>query len=266
VCYCNTPSRIAWRLNDYVRRERLGWLGRAAMHAYGHVFRMWDVSSAPRVDLFVAGSANSAARIRKYYGREAAVLRSPVEVARHRIGTGEGEFFLVVARLVPYKRVDLAVETFTRLGLPLVVVGSGPSEVSLKQRAGPTIRFAGSVSEAELADHYARCRALVVCCEEDYGLTPLEANASGRPVIAYGRGGALETVVPAITGVLFDRQTPEALEEAVRCATASRFDPATLRAHAEQFDTSVFGRRLLEIIEPAFVEHRHRQGVEAAPT
>jgi glycosyltransferase involved in cell wall biosynthesis len=264
VCYCNTPSRIAWRLNDYVRRERLGHLGRAAMHAYGHLFRIWDVASAPRVDLFVAGSANSADRIRKYYGRDAVVLRSPVEVERFDVGEGEGEFFLVVARLVPYKRVDLAVQTFSRLGWPLVVVGTGPSEGALKRAAGPTVRFAGAVSEAELADYYARCRALVVCCEEDYGLTPLEANAAGRPVVAFGRGGALETVVPGKTGILFDRQTPESLAEALRRVEPGRFDAAFLRRHAERFDTKVFGRRLLEIIEPAFVAHRGRRGNESS--
>lgn len=259
VCYCYTPSRIAWALDDYLEWGGHGPLVRAGATAYGHFFRRWDVATASRVDAFIAMSQLTAARIWKFYRRRAEVLPPPLETGRFTVVDGPGEFFLVVARLNAYKRVDLTIEAFNELGLPLMVVGEGPMRRQLQRKAGPNVSFAGAVKDSELPSYYARCRALVVACEEDFGLAALEAQASGRPVVAFARGGALETVLDRRTGVLFEDQNVDALKTAVLSCAQTPFNSTELREHAAKYDVSRFKQRFVEIVSQQFEAHRRAQ-------
>jgi glycosyltransferase involved in cell wall biosynthesis len=218
--------------------------------------RRWDRATADGVHHFVAISRFVADRIRRVYDRDADVIYPPVDIRRFRIGDSPGEFYLVVSALTPYKRVDLAVEACNRLGRRLVVVGSGPEERRLRALAGPTVEFLGWRDDASIADLYARCRALLFSPLEDFGITPLEAMASGRPVIAFGRGGARETVVApgegeAPTGLFFERQTVESLADGIRRFEAGgvEFKPKALRRRAEAFDRPLFRERMLAYLQ-----------------
>ena len=254
VCYCYTPPRFVWQLDGYARQEQLGLGAELTVRALRPYFKMVDRRTAASVDRFVAISETVRGRIRHSYGRDADVVPPPVDVERFHVGDGAGEYFLVVSRLNRYKRVDLVIEAFNRLGLPLVVVGTGADEQRLRALAGPTIRFAGRVPDGELATVYGRASALVLAGEEDFGLTPLEANASGRPVIAYAAGGALETVVADQTGVLFAKQSVESLIDAVQRFQQVTFDGAGLRRHAERFSCAFFRSRMLEIFRRVLSE------------
>ncbi len=262
VCYCFTPMRYVWDLyGDYFGR-RAGLLPRLLMPPVAAALRRWDRRTAAGVDHFVAISRFIAERIRRAYGREADVIYPPVDVSRFRIEESPGEFYLVVSALSPYKRVDLAVEAASRLGRRLVVVGTGPEEPRLRRLAGPGVEFLGWRDDGETADLYARCRGLIFPPLEDFGIAPLEAMASGRPVIAYGRGGALETVVaPGAsgppTGLFFERQRVEDVMDAMHRfeSGAYRFEPKALRRHAEAFDRPIFKERVKERIG-AYLEAR----------
>lgn len=249
VCYCHAPMRFAWNYDEYVEGERLGPVARALLRPVMLGLRVWDVTSAARVDAFLANSPAVAARIAKYYRRTATVLPPPVDVGQFALSQHQGDYFLVVSRLVPYKRLDLAVTACARAGVPLWVVGTGRDEARLRGLAGPTVRFLGQRTDAEVCDLMARCRALIFPGEDDFGLAPVEAQAAGRPVIAYGRGGALSSVVDGVTGLFFAEQTPEALVAALRRFEAMTFDTHVIRRHAETFDTACFQRRLLQFIE-----------------
>lgn len=257
ICYCLTPMRWVWSYRSYVERERLGRAARLALPAAISQLRAWDVATGQNVDRFVAISRAVAARIRKYYRREATVIYPPVGTAAFAPQPGrEADDYLVVSRLIPYKRIDLAVDAFTRLGLPLKIVSSGGrDEPALRARAGPSVEFLGRVSDAELRELLARCRAFIFPGEEDFGIAPLEANASGRPVIAYAGGGALDTVVDGETGVFMREQTVEALVDAVRRVEQQAWDAARIRAHAEQFDTRVFRARLSQFVAESLAAH-----------
>jgi glycosyltransferase involved in cell wall biosynthesis len=252
VCYCFTPMRYVWDLFDDYFGARAPWAVRLLMPPVAAALRRWDRATAARVRHFIAISRFVADRISRCYGREAEVIYPPVDCQRFRLSEDAGEFYLVVSALTPYKRVDLAVEAANRLGVRLVVVGSGPEERRLRALAGPTVEFLGWRADAEVADLYARCRALLFPGVEDFGIVPLEAMASGKPVLAFERGGVRETVVPleqgieSPTGLFFAEQTVEALAEAIRRfeASAHRFDPKALRAHAEAFDRPLFKERI----------------------
>lgn len=251
VCYCHSPMRFAWNYHDYVRGERMaGKAARILPLALNYV-RLWDEVSAGRVDAYIANSQLVARRIKKRYGRTATVINPPVDTSLYtpRLDGARGDYFLIVSRMIPYKRVDLAIDAFNKLGLPLKVVGKGRQEAALRARAKPNIQFIGSVSDAHLKELYAGCKAFIFPGIEDFGISPLEAQASGRPVIAFGGGGALETVLPGVTGEFFKEQSASALAGIVASFDDKDYDPAAIRRHAEQFDVRVFKRRIAGFVE-----------------
>jgi len=251
ICYCHTPMRWCWNYDEYVEREQLGSVARHILPFLITGLRTWDQTSSMRVDHFIANSPVVAERIQKYYRREAVIIPAPVDAQRFNFDptTQPEDYFLILSRLVPYKRVDLAIEACNKLCLPLVIIGSGRDEERLKKLAGPTIRFMGRLSDAEVLHYYAHCRAFLFPGEEDFGITPLEAQASGRPVIAYGAGGALASVVDGVTGIFFNQQTVESLASVLETFDEHKFDPQTIRNHALEFDMPRFHRRIQQFIE-----------------
>lgn len=248
VCYCLTPARFLWTPHTYLLREGFPvWLPRVLSPLLWWL-RRWDRSAAQRVTQFVAISKAVGVRIRRYYGREAPIVHPPVHTTDFRPTTEVGEDFLVVSRLVPYKRIDLAVQACTEASLPLLVIGDGRDLHSLRTMAGPTVKFAGRLSDNEVRQHMARCRALIFPGEEDFGITPVEAQAAGRPVVAYAGGGAVETVLDGETGVLFREPTVASLREALERVTTMPTDPSRLVQHAAKFDVSEFRVKLRQVL------------------
>jgi glycosyltransferase involved in cell wall biosynthesis len=246
ICYCLTPTRFVWDFHNYIRGEGLGLLARKILPLFLFFLRQWDKLAADRVDFFIAISREVKERIRKFYRRTSEIIHPPVYTSRFSPSPEQDDYYLVVSRLVPYKRIDVAVEAFNILKRPLLIVGEGRARASLEKKAGPNVRFLGRVSGEELARLYARCQALIFPGREDFGIAPLEAQASGRPVIAYAAGGALETIVEGKTGLFFKPQTPEALAEAVLEfeKRAADFDPAAIRENAMRFDVQNFREKM----------------------
>ena len=272
VCYCHTPMRYIWNMyHDY--RDGAGRITRLLMPPLSHYLRVWDVSSAARVDSFVANSATVARRIHRYYGREAVVIHPPVDTNEFSITTSAelGDYYLMAGELVSYKRPDLAVRAFNELKLKLVVIGGGEMLEDVRRLAGPTVTVMGSQPFDLLRRHYAQCRALIFPGEEDFGMVPVEAMASGRPVVAFGRGGATETVVDGVTGVFFAEQTVEAIKSAVERLTAIDIDPAKIAAHASQFGRDPFLTKMRAHIDRLLAERANelasmRAREEVAPS
>jgi glycosyltransferase involved in cell wall biosynthesis len=260
ICYCHTPARFAWRPLDYFGRSGVSRLLWPLLKPLLSRLREWDLETASRVDYFVANSHYVAARILTHYGRTATVIHPPVETDRYAPVSQEfvGDQFLVVSRLVGYKRVDLAIDACNRIGAPLHIVGNGPEEKALRRRAGPTVRFLGRLPDTEVAAEYARCRAFILPGEEDFGLTPLEAMASGRPVVAFGAGGALETVVAGRTGVFFNEQTAESLADALSTVSRMSVDPSELHDYARRFDIHLFEAEMRRFVETSVEEYRRQ--------
>jgi glycosyltransferase involved in cell wall biosynthesis len=253
VCYCHSPMRYIWNMyHDY--RNSAGRLTRLMMPPLSHYLRMWDVTSASRVDSFVANSATVAKRIHRSYGADATVIHPPVDTASFNVAPSSeiGDFYLMAGELVSYKRPDLAVRAFNELGLKLIVIGGGEMLEDIRRIAGPTVTVMGSQPFEILKRHYARCQALIFPGEEDFGMVPVEAMASGRPVIAFERGGATETVVAGETGVFFAEQTVEAISAAVRSLQTIRIDPARIASHAAQFGQEQFFKKMQSHIDALF--------------
>ena len=248
LCYCLTPTRYVWNLEDYAAREPIP----AAMLAALRLLLPWlqrrERAAARSVDHFLAISSAVRQRIALHYGRESSVLHPPVDTARFAPAAETADYFLVVSRLVPYKRIDLAVRACTNLQLPLVVAGAGRDQQRLQAMAGPTIKFIGRVPQAELPALLAGCRAFIFPGLEDFGIAPVQALASGRPVVAFAGGGALDYVDAQRTGCLFHEQTVEALEAALRSLRPQDYEPAALQRFALQFDARVFDERLRAFI------------------
>ncbi|MHB1798424.1 MAG: glycosyltransferase [Vulcanimicrobiaceae bacterium] len=248
VCYINTVSRFTFAYDRYVG----GFGPRALARPFVRGLVAWDLRAAQRPTLLVANSANVAERIRRYYGRDAEVLRCPVDVARFTAGPGAGEYFVVASRLLPYKRIDLAIRAAQIANVPLLVAGCGPAEGRLRQLArGTTTTMLGYVDDRRLDALIGNARAAILPGEEDFGLVPVEAAATGRPTVAYRAGGALETIVEGVTGEYFDEPNAQSLAEALRRFDASRYDARRLRAHAESFAPERFIERLRSIVERA---------------
>ncbi|MBN1202650.1 MAG: glycosyltransferase [Anaerolineae bacterium] len=252
ICYCLAPTRYIWGLKSYLDRENFGFGVRAAAWLVARLYRGWDYAAAQRVDHFVAISTEIQQRIRRYYGRESTIIYPPVEAARFSPSGTVEDYFLVVSRLIPYKRIDLAVRACTQLDLPLLVAGKGRDRERLEALAGPTVQFLGYVPDEDLPDLFARCRAFIFPGLEDFGIAPVQAQAAGRPVIAFKGGGALDTVIPGQTGSFFEEPTVDSLVHALRLFDASGYDPAAIRAHAMQFDSSVFEQQITAAVQQAW--------------
>jgi glycosyltransferase involved in cell wall biosynthesis len=243
VCYCHTPMRWAWSFENYSAREEMGAVKRLLLpHLIGGL-RRWDEGASRQPDHFIANSQTVAGRIRRAYGRFAEVIHPPIDLERFHPSPGQDDYYIVLARLVSYKRIDLAVRACTLLGRRLMVIGDGPDRARLMANAGPTVSFLGRLSDAEVAYHAARCRALIFPGEEDFGMAPLEVAAAGRPTIAYRAGGSVETIVEGVTGIFFDRQEPEDLADAIARFERTDWSPSALRLHAENFGSDIFQAR-----------------------
>jgi glycosyltransferase involved in cell wall biosynthesis len=242
ICYCFSPCRYLWDLYHEYTANR--W-SKPLIAPVAHWMRLWDQTSSDRVDHFVGISHEVASRIRRHYRRESEVIYPPVDVDRFTPSSRPADdYYLVVSRMVPYKRIDLAIEAANRLGRRLVVVGDGPERKRLESIAGPTVELRGRLPDDEIRELYARCRAFIFPGFDDFGIAPVEAQAAGRPVIAYGRGGAMETVVHGATGVLFEEQTVDAVAEAMLELDRAHCDPTLCRRNAERFDRREFRRRI----------------------
>ncbi len=244
ICYCFTPMRYAWDLqHQYLQDSSLdrGIRG-AAVKAILHYIRIWDCTASNRVDHFITLSHYIAGRIRKTYGRDARVIYPPVDTDRFKVQEKKDDFFVTASRMVPYKKMDLIAEAFSEMGLPLVVIGEGPDFEKVKRRAKKNVTLLGYQSDEGLRDHLQRARAFVFAAEEDFGILPVEAQACGTPVIAFGRGGAAETVVDGQTGVFFGSQTVDGLQSGLKefLKKEGTFDPALIRKNAERFNTDRF--------------------------
>ena len=269
VSYIFAPMRYVWDLHDAYMTGSQSLIGRFGLSIFRSYLQRWDVRSSARVDCFIAESQNIAAKITRFYRRPSKVIYPPVDFARFSISRDLQPFYLIVSALVPYKRIDLAIEAFHALRLPLKVVGDGPLRRTLAQRANSNIEFLGWLDDIRVAELYATCQALIFPGEEDFGIVPLEAQASGRPVIAFKRGGLLETVIgldemdeataqASPTGIFFTDQSAESLIAAVRQFERhrDRFEPEQIRAHARQFGRDRFKREIADYISECLAQHR----------
>lgn len=245
VCYCHTPTRYAWDdSHKYVREFNMSILAKIFVPFFMNYLRLWDREAAYRVDKFICNSNFVAKRIDKYYKQKATVIYPPVD-AEFFIPSFKpaDNYFLMVGRLLVYKRFDIAIEAFNRLELPLKIIGDGPERKKLKKMANWNIEFLGELEGEKLREYYQNCRALVFPQEEDFGIVALEAMACGRPVIAYQGGGALESIKQGETGLFFNEQTVGSLIEAVKSFQPEKFNPKLIRQHALKFDKEIFKKK-----------------------
>lgn len=249
VCFCHTPPRYLWDLED---EYLAGRIGEGALRSMARHLRRMDLEAAGTVHQFIANSDTVADRIRRWYGRDSMVIHPPVQTDLFMpVDRPTADYYLVVSRLVGYKRIDLAVDACTRLGRKLVVVGEGPEGARLRRRGGSSVSFVGTKPDGEIARLYANCRALLFPGFDDFGIAPVEAQAAGRPVIAYARGGATETVRDRVTGLFFREQSVSAVVEAIERFERLELDPTACRENAERFDSSVFRDRLSLVLTAA---------------
>jgi glycosyltransferase involved in cell wall biosynthesis len=256
ICYCHSPMRYIWDLYPQYYRKA-GWLAQIAMRLTSTGLRAWDVTTSARVDHFIANSAFVAKRIDKFYRREAVVIHPPVDVSRFEISDTPQDYYLCAGQITPYKRIDIAIEACTRLNKKLVIIGSGATK-DMRRLAGPAVTFLDNVDDATMAMHFRNCRALLFPGVEDFGIVPLEVMASGRPILAYRRGGAAETVSEGLTGLFFEEQTAESLIDAItRFETnTDLFDPTAIRDHARAWNRDLFKSRLKTFITTSLTQER----------
>ncbi|MCK5241782.1 glycosyltransferase [bacterium] len=260
ICYCHTPMRYAWeQYHEYFPAHRLGWFKRKFIPLAISRLRVWDVVSSQRVDYFIANSAHVAKRIKNYYGRDAVVVHPPVEGEKFGTAVEIGDYYFILSALAPYKRIDRAVEAFNQLGEKLIVVGDGPEFKRLGKIAKKNITFKRRCEQEELNRLYARCRAFIFPGEEDFGITPLEAMASGRPVIAYAKGGALETVKEGKTGLFFNEPKASSLADAVKRSQNLEWDANRIQSRAREFDRPRFKQKLMQAIQQSLQHYGEKK-------
>lgn len=269
ISYVHTPIRYGWDLQHQYLRSIDGangnWTVRSLLtRVILHYLRIWDITCAHRVDCFLANSQYVARRIWKTYRRPAQVIYPPVLVDRFKPQTQRDDFYFVLSRLVPYKQVDIIVSAFTQLGLPLIVVGDGPEQSRIEQLAGPNITLLPPQPEEAIADYMNRCKAFVYAAEEDFGIAPVEAQAAGAPVIAYGKGGVLETVIPGKTGLFFEEQTPESVQQAIQRFESGQvtLERDHLWENAARFGPERFQRELYRFIEQAWTDFNDQNALQ----
>ena len=257
ICYCHTPTRYVWDdSHRYIDEFNYPFFVKKIIPSFLNYLRLWDEAASSRPDIYLANSHFVTARIKKYYGQKAQVVCPPVKVSNFNLSDKAGDYFLVSARFLPYKKVDLAIAAFNELGWPLKIIGDGPDKRRLRKMAGPNIEFLGLVAEKKLPQYFARCRAFIFPQEEDFGISAVEAMAAGRPVIAYRGGGALETVEEEKTGIFFDEQTPESLLGALKKFNEADFSPAYIRQQAEQFDKEIFKDKIKRFADEAWAARK----------
>ena len=254
ICYCLAPTRYVWQLDAYIKREGFGKITEMSLRPLVAMLKHWDYAAAQKISHFIAISTEIQERIKTYYDRDSVIIFPPVETERFQpVPEGAVEdYFLVVSRLIPYKRIDLAVQAATRLNLPLKIGGKGRDMERLQAMAGSTVEFLGYVPDEDLPQLMAKAKAFLFPGLEDFGITPVQAEAAGRPVIAYKGGGALDTVVAGVTGEFFEEQTVDSLAEVMQSFDANKYDPVAIRAHALKFDTSIFNQQMDSFIEQAW--------------
>jgi glycosyltransferase involved in cell wall biosynthesis len=259
ICYCNTPMRYLWNMyHEY--KKGLGIFKRIFWAGISNYLRLWDFVNSQRVDYFIANSNNARLRIKRYYCRESEVIYPPVDFYRFKDGASE-DFYLVVSQLTPYKKIDLAIRTFNHCGKRLVVIGDGPQRNELEKLKGPNITLLGKQSDEVVMDYFSRCKAFIFPGEEDFGITPLEAMASGKPVIAYGKGGALETILDGKTGIFFEEPTEESLKMALERSESMVWDRELIRSHASTFDIAHTREKLVSAITRYYEEFKKSQAL-----
>jgi glycosyltransferase involved in cell wall biosynthesis len=256
VCYCYTPMRFVWDYKNYVENEDLSTPTRLILHFVIAGLRQWDLKTRHRPDYYIAVSSVVWKRIKKIYGVDAEVIFPPVDVRKYKGRAHADDFYLIVSRLNPYKKIELAVEAFNILGLPLRIIGSGPCLKTLKEIARPNISFLGRLEDKEVEEYYASCKALILPGKDDFGIVPLEANAAGRPVIAFHGGGALDTIIEGVNGLFFRKSTMKSLMGAVKAFEDGRYDfkSANIQAHALRFDKAVFKNRIKKYVLDKYME------------
>ncbi len=255
ICYCYTPMRWVWKYEDYVARENFSMATRKILPLAIERLRRWDLATNKGVNYFIAISKYVAERIKRCYGKESVVIYPPVNTSLYQSVLQTGDYYLIVSRLNTYKKIDMAIEAFNKLKLPLRIAGAGPYQDTLKQMAGPTIKFLGKLLDEDLIKQYGECKALIFPGEEDFGIAPVEAQAAGKPVIAFGSGGALETIVEGKTGIFFKEQTPNGLIQAVHKFEKTFFDSNEIKEHAKTFDKKIFKDKIKKFITEKYQQN-----------
>lgn len=252
ITYFHSPMRFAWDwYHEYKKEQKVGPVRQAAIAYFMKKIRLWDKIASSRTDVFIANSNTVRKRIRKYYRRDSEIIYPPVDISRFKINKDNADYFLIVSALTPYKRIDLAIQLFNKIGRKLVIIGDGPQRDFLQNIAGPNIEFLGFKPDSVVAEYYKNCRALIFPGEEDFGITPIEAMACGKPVLAYGRGGVTESVIEGVTGEFFHSETVESMEQGLArlILNEKKYHPYTIRRRAEEFDTEIFKRKLRKKVE-----------------
>jgi len=252
ICYCHAPMRFAWDwANEYKKENHITGFKKVLYSIIMKKMRIWDAVSADRPDIYLANSKNTAGRIKKYYRLDSEVVFPPVNIERFKVTPEHDDYFLIVSTLTPYKKIDLAVSLFNKIGKKLVIIGGGSHRDYLESIAGDNVEFLGFQSDESVTEYIQNCRAFIFPGEEDFGMTPVEAMAAGKPVLGFGKGGCLETIVPGITGELFYNQTTESMEEGLcrLLENEDSYDHDVIRKYSEQFGLKAFQDKIMELVK-----------------
>jgi glycosyltransferase involved in cell wall biosynthesis len=252
IAYVHTPPRFIYFKEQYLENERFSFMKKIYLHTFLNYLKNEDIKGIRSADFIIVNCRNTQERIKRIYGRDSVIIYPPIEVENFRMAKKTEDFYLIVSRLLPHKKIDVAISAFNKLRKKLLIVGSGPAYKQLKRISSSSIEFCGSVDDETLKKLYSTSSALIFPQEEDFGIVPLECMASGRPVIAFGKGGVLETVIPDETGIFFYEQTPDAIIEAVKKFEKMHFEPEKIREHARRFDLKVFQQKMINVIEEFF--------------